>query len=68
MKTCCLMLLCASLAGCGSLTSTASRSNNAAVVPVSQRTNQYHARLIAEYSEGESQFLDIAPDTAAESP
>ncbi len=65
MKTSCLWLMCAVLAGCSS-TGGKNASNTGAQHPVamvaaSPAPSTYHAKLISEFSEGESKFLEMAP-------
>jgi hypothetical protein len=63
MKIICLGLFCALLAGCNSMGTAKTGSVPTPAAASAQPTNQYHARTISEFSEGESKFLDMAPST-----
>jgi hypothetical protein len=63
IKTSGLLLLCAAFAGCSSMTGAKSGANApVASVSANPETNRDHARIITEYSEGESKFLEMAPE------
>jgi uncharacterized protein YceK len=66
MKITCLMLLCAVIAGCSSVSH--SNTNSTRMATASTEPAQYHVHLITEYSDGATKFLEMSPDEDADSP
>jgi uncharacterized protein YceK len=62
-KSCLLMMIaCAALSGCSSLTATKSAASPAPARHSNSASRQYHAQIISEYGDGETRFLNLSPD------